>query len=183
MGKTSNDEEYEAGVRDGQRGGVIDDIIQSLNFLDSGSIHDKGYHEGADHRYNDKGERYHSYDGSGSNDSGSSSSGSGSICYLTTACVKAMNLPDNCLELSVLRKFRDKILIPISKGRKAVKEYYRIAPEIVQAVNEQENSQNIWQNTYRNIRHAVSLVLSGDFEGAFRHYQKISLGLKEKFLD
>ena len=91
-----------------------------------------------------------------------------------------MNLPDNCLELTFLRNFRDKILIPTSRGRKAVKEYYQIAPEIVQAINERENSLNIWKATYTDIRQAVSLVLSKDFEKAFRHYQDMSLKLKRK---
>lgn len=111
-----------------------------------------------------------------------SKGGSGG-CYLTTACVNAMNLPDNCLELSVLRNFRDKILMSQQSGREAVKEYYRIAPEIIEVVEEQDDAQMIWQATYRDIRHAISLVLSGDFEGAFRHYKQMSLRLKEKYLD
>jgi len=107
----------------------------------------------------------------------------GGGCYLTTACVDAMSLPDNCLELSVLRNFRDKILMPTSKGRKSVGEYCRIAPEIVQSVNEGEDAQNIWQSTYKDIRHAVSLVLSGNFEGAFEHYQQMTSKLRDKYLD
>ena len=119
----------------------------------------------------------------GSSSSSSSGGSSKGGCYLTTACVSAMNLSDNCLELSILRNFRDKVLILTSRGRNAVREYYRIAPEIVQAVNKRENSQNIWDAAYRDIRHAVSLVLSRDFEGAFKHYQEMSLRLKEKYLD
>jgi len=116
--------------------------------------------------------------------SGSSSGGSsGGICYLTTACVRSMNLPDDCLELNVLRTFRDKILMQEPLGRKAVREYYRIAPEIVQAVEERDDARNIWQNTYRDIRHAISLILWGDFEGAFKHYQQMTLGLRGKYLD
>jgi len=105
-----------------------------------------------------------------------------SACYLTTACVRAMELPDNCLELTTLRGFRDRILMPDSYGRKAVQEYYEIAPEIVQAVSRQSNAQGIWQDVYKDVSHAVFLVLSGDFEGAFKHYQQMTMGLKGKFL-
>ncbi len=104
-------------------------------------------------------------------------------CYLTTACIEAMHYPDNCFELEVLRGFRDKILMPDPLGKRAVREYYRIAPEIVQSISEQNNAKEIWQGIYRDIRYAVSLILSGDFEGAFKHYQQMTLRLKRKYLD
>ena len=104
-------------------------------------------------------------------------------CYLTTACVESMNLPDNCLELRVLRDFRDRILMQEPSSRKAVKEYYKIAPEIVQAVGERDDAQDIWHSIYRDIKHAVFLVLSGDFKGSFQHYQQMTMRLKEKYLD
>jgi hypothetical protein len=108
---------------------------------------------------------------------------SDSGCYLTTACVQTVCLPDNCFELETLRSFRNKFLMPEVSGRKAVREYYRIAPEIVQAIGEHNDAQSIWQDVYRDIRHAVSLILSGDFEGAFKHYQQMTLRLREKYLD
>jgi len=73
--------------------------------------------------------------------------------------------------------------MPTSKGRKAVREYCRIAPEIVQAVKEQEDAQNIWRATYRDIRRAVSLILSGDFEEAFEHYKRMTSKLQNKYLN
>lgn len=103
-------------------------------------------------------------------------------CYLTTACVNSVGLSNDCLELQVLRRFRDKVLMQDPKGKRAVGEYYRVAPEIVNAVNAQRNSEEIWKSTYRNIQQAVSLVLSGDFENAFRHYQKMTLDLKKRVL-
>ncbi len=104
-------------------------------------------------------------------------------CYLTTACIETMGLPDDCLELNVLRNFRDKILMQEPAYKRAVREYYRIAPEIVQAIEGQDNSQKIWRDIYGDIRHAVSLILSNDFEGAFKHYQQMTSRLKEKYLD
>ena len=65
MGKTRDDEDYERGVRDGQRGGFFDDLIQGQT--ESGSPYDKGYKYGAEHKYGSEG-RYHIWDGRGSND-------------------------------------------------------------------------------------------------------------------
>jgi len=109
--------------------------------------------------------------------------GSSGGCYLTTSCVEAMKFHDNCLELNVLRDFRDKILMPDSSGRRAVREYYAMAPEIVLAVEEQENAQKIWQSTYSDIKRAVSLILEGNFREAFTHYQQMTLRFKENYLE
>jgi hypothetical protein len=104
-------------------------------------------------------------------------------CYLTTACIESKGLPDNCLELKTLRNFRDKILMKDTSGRRAVREYYDIAPEIVQAIGEQKNSEEIWQSIYGDIKSAVSLVMSRDFEGAFKKYFQMTSRLKEEYLN
>jgi hypothetical protein len=65
MGKTSDDEEYERGVRDGQREGFFGDFIQGQT--KTGSPYDKGYEYGATHRYGPEGP-YHTWDNRGSND-------------------------------------------------------------------------------------------------------------------
>lgn len=112
------------------------------------------------------------------------SRGGGGGCYLTTVCVGAMNLPDNCLELNVLRGFRDNVLSTTSEGRQAVKEYYKIAPEIVGAVNKQrrEESTTVWRALYGDVRKAVTLVISGRFNEAFEHYKGMTLELRQKYL-
>jgi len=69
MGKTHDDEVYEKGVRDGQRGGFLDDLV--MGNISAGSkdekIYKEGYTYGAQHRYGSEG-RYHTWSGSGSND-------------------------------------------------------------------------------------------------------------------
>ena len=67
MGKSDNDEDYERGVRDGQKGGFLDDLIDA-QFGDSYTPYGKGYNYGVEHRYDSKGQRYHSWDDSGTND-------------------------------------------------------------------------------------------------------------------
>lgn len=108
--------------------------------------------------------------------------GSGGGCFLTTACVDARGLPDDCLELTTLRSFRDKILMPSAMGKKMVGEYYRIAPEIVETVNSFGNSSEIWNGVYLDVQRAVSLVSRGEFNKAFEHYKDMTTKLKRKYL-
>ena len=52
-------------------------------------------------------------------------------CFLTSACVEAKGLPDDCRELTVLRNFRDTYLKASADGQRDVCEYYHVAPMIV----------------------------------------------------
>ena len=65
-------------------------------------------------------------------------------CYLTTACVNTKNLPDDCMELTVLRSFRDGYLVNQPGGKGEVQEYYRTAPKIVEVIDRQNNRDEIY---------------------------------------
>ena len=71
------------------------------------------------------------------NASSSKGSGSGSStqvgCFLTTACCNYMGLPDDCEELEVLREFRRRLPMTL------VNEYDRIAPAIVQKIQDNKD--------------------------------------------
>ena len=174
------------GYRDGKNGGFIDDLVQG-NTKGSNSedrAYNGGYTQGQKDRWGGSSRNPSSpSSGSSGGSSGSSGGGSSGGCYLTTACVNVMGLPDNCLELNVLRDFRDKILSKTTQGRSAIKEYYRIAPQIVSAVDSLgTKTKSVWIDTYGNIRKAVSLVLSKDFNGAYNHYKSITQDLMRKYL-
>ena len=191
MGKTRDDELYEQGMKLGKEGSkplppIVDGIFNGMEKTVARVLFGKDGAEQA-RRENDivrKGieEGYKQHESSSSSSSDSSSSSS-SLCYLTTACVNARGLPDNCLELNVLRKFRNRILLQNPIGKEAVKEYYQIAPEIVQEINRKNNHpQEVWNSLYKEIKTAVDLVLSGDFNEAFKHYQEMTLNLKRTYL-
>ena len=57
MTETKNDIEYKKGVEDGQKGDLLDDIVQGHNPLPS-ETYNKGYEYGSQNRYDDKGNRY-----------------------------------------------------------------------------------------------------------------------------
>ncbi len=71
---------------------------------------------------------------SDSNTSKESSSG-GSLCFITTAVCEYFNKEDDCYELTTLRRFRDSWLKNQHGGMDLIKEYYAIAPKLVEELN------------------------------------------------
>jgi len=104
-------------------------------------------------------------------------------CYLTTACAVAMQLPDDCHELKTLRKFRDGYVSETNEGKKLIKEYYEIAPKIVDAINRTGVGSNIFKNLYVEILEIVSLIDNQKFEDAIKYYVGMTINLKNKYLD
>ena len=57
-------------------------------------------------------------------------------CYLTSACTAAMGLPDDCEELSILRRFRDEWLSKQPGGKetlKSITESHRVSSGLSRA--------------------------------------------------
>ena len=112
--------------------------------------------------------------GSGGNDFG---------CFLTSACVKAEGLPDDCRELTTLRWFRDHYMKTVPGGEEDIREYYRIAPAIVSAVNQREDAQSIWRRIYQDlILKCVDLIETGDYVKTYQLYKHYTLQLQELYL-
>lgn len=75
-----------------------------------------------------------------SSSSSTSYSGRSSYCFITTAACIALNETKDCVQLNMLRKFRDEhILGNEGDGALLVKEYYRIGPEIVNKIDQEWN--------------------------------------------
>lgn len=103
-------------------------------------------------------------------------------CFLTSACVKAKGLPDDCRELQTLRQYRDLYLRKTQTGMEKVREYYRVAPKIVEAVNARQDSDRIWDNVYRDlVSVCVELIDEGKNEEAFDIYKSYTMLLKRKY--
>lgn len=69
-------------------------------------------------------------------------------CFLTTACVDAMGMPDDCWVLESARKFRDTFMTETPEKAYEIQEYYMLAPKIVKNINEKENANKIWKNLF-----------------------------------
>jgi hypothetical protein len=112
-----------------------------------------------------------------------SDSGSGG-CYLTTACVTARGLPDDCQELTILRDFRDNWLKKQPDGPADVAEYYATAPGIVAEINALPNAKEIWGQLYETlVEPCVKLIQSGKMEETYVTYKKSAMELRKKYLN
>lgn len=65
------------------------------------------------------------------------SGGGGGFCFITTAICEAENLPDDCEELTTLRRFRDEYMMASPELRVLVGQYYDMAPAVVEILKSQ----------------------------------------------
>lgn len=100
-------------------------------------------------------------------------------CFISTACVEAAGLPDNCLELQTLRGFRDYYVAQQQGGEALIQKYYLIAPSIVRAIQERNDAHDFFARIFEeDIVTAVELIKKGDFECALKHYTTMVSRLK-----
>ena len=103
-------------------------------------------------------------------------------CYLTSACVFARGLPDNCYELTTLRNYRDTWLARTEGGRQVIQMYYRIAPCIVSAINDSDRRKETYEMIYEKmVRPCVELIEQGQMQETLELYQSMTLQLQQTF--
>lgn len=110
---------------------------------------------------------------------GQSSSG----CFLTSACVEAMGLPDDCYELTTLRNFRDGYMRSTPTGAVDICEYYHIAPMIVEKIKESPNAKSVFEKLYNElIIPCIVLIESNKNEEAYTKYRNYTKMLQKKYI-
>jgi hypothetical protein len=104
-------------------------------------------------------------------------------CFLTTACVEARDLPDDCYELRTLRDFRDNYVEDLPGGKRIIEEYYEIAPRIIKEIEKTVHSAEIFEELYEDlVRKSVRLIDFGYYKEAFENYRSTVKELKDKYL-
>ena len=84
---------------------------------------------------------------------------------------------DSCEELTILRWFRDKFV-----SKEDIEHYYKIAPIIVDAINNMENNNVVYDHIYKNIVSAcVEAIKNGNYQLACDRYKNSILTLEEQF--
>lgn len=103
-------------------------------------------------------------------------------CFLTSACVEAKGLPDDCHELTVLRSFRDGYLSSLPTGKEEIAEYYHVAPAIVEAIKKQDNALSIFNGIYEQlVLPCVQHIEAGENEQAHALYRNAVGELSKQF--
>lgn len=111
-------------------------------------------------------------------DDGRLSSGGG--CFLTTACCQYKGLSDDCSELTTLRSFRDNHLLQSNEGRDLVEEYYRIAPKLIEKIEQRPNAGDIYEQIFATIRQIVDQINQEAYASATDCYKDMVYTLQGK---
>jgi hypothetical protein len=106
----------------------------------------------------------------------SSSSSGKKGCFLTTAACELRGLPDDCHELTTLRRFRDEVLLFSREGRTLVEDYYNEAPSLVPFIKIDEEGDRVWQD----IQETVAQIERGCHSEAIAAYSSMFERLRAK---
>lgn len=104
-------------------------------------------------------------------------------CFLTSACVEAKGLPDDCYELKTLRHFRDTYLKQQPCGECEINDYYHTAPAIVELIKAAPDANHVLETIYEElVLPCVRMIENQDYVGAHALYRTYVLKLKTDYL-
>ncbi len=105
------------------------------------------------------------------------------ICYITTAVCRSLSKPDDCYELTLLRKYRDGYLLESPEGEALVREYYNIAPTIVKRIDKCRNADQIYQNICQDyLKPCIRLIEEQRLEECGEVYSRMVRRLGTEYL-
>ena len=100
-------------------------------------------------------------------------------CFVTTACIRARGLPDDCEELTTLRWFRDTYLRSRLDGEADIRRYYALAPALVERINARSDAAEIWERAYTEmVLPCVRLIQRQRWEEAYALYKNYVLAME-----
>lgn len=104
------------------------------------------------------------------------------FCFITTACCQMLHKPDDCYELTLLRRYRDGYLSSLPDGEQLVRSYYDVAPSIVKHISRQPDADQIYSRIYRTyIGPCIRLIERGENSACRELYTKMVSDLKKKY--
>jgi len=104
------------------------------------------------------------------------------FCYLTTACAVARGLPDDCVELTTLRRFRDGYVQGLPGGARLIDEYYRTAPLILERIGARPDAWEVLDQLYGVIVGCVRSIREGRNADALLAYRMMFESLAQQYL-
>ena len=107
----------------------------------------------------------------------------GIFCYITTAVCRSLDKPDDCYELTALRRYRDDYLLMSDGGRELVEEYYNIAPTIVKRINREKNPGEIYRGIWQEyLRPCIRLIEENRNEECREVYSRMVRRLEKDYM-
>ncbi|GEM_PF-1321020 len=113
----------------------------------------------------------------------SANQGNSGGCFITTAVCDSFGKADDCYELTMFRSFRDNWLLNQTNGKDLIDEYYRIAPRIVDKINQLSDSKKIYFDIWEQyLKPCLSYIEKKDYLLCTEKYVEMVQGLKNKYL-
>lgn len=104
------------------------------------------------------------------------------LCYVTTAVCRSLHKPDNCYELTTLKRYRDEYLAHAEGGKELIHDYYDIAPTIVKRIEKEADAEEkyrfLWE-TY--LKPCIRLIEAGQNEACRELYVEMVEKLHEEY--
>lgn len=91
-------------------------------------------------------------------------------CLLTTSCCDIIGLGDDCFELTVLRRYRDRVLAKTASGAAEIELYYSLAPVLLQALRDKDYSRTLVRIYFTHIIPCVAFAILGLNHAVHRRY-------------
>lgn len=93
-----------------------------------------------------------------------------------------LNKPDDCYELTLLRRYRDGYLAEQPDGEELIAMYYDVAPSIVKHINRQPDSAAIYSRIYTEyLLPCIRMIERGELSECRELYTEMVNDLKEKY--
>jgi hypothetical protein len=105
------------------------------------------------------------------------------LCFITTAVCNTLGRPDDCRELNSFRNFRDDYLLKQPDGRAQVREYYLIAPLIVNAIDASPEKERVYHDIWNNhLSKCFKMYEQHEYEQCRKNYTEMVSILRNYWL-
>lgn len=98
-------------------------------------------------------------------------------CFLTEACCAMVGLPDDCFELTALRRYRDRVLAPSPGGAAEVGLYYALAPVLLPVLRRERDGRTLLRLYFTHILPCALLATLGLNGAVHRRYRDMLVRL------
>lgn len=97
---------------------------------------------------------------------------SGGGCFMTTAMCEYFGLPDDCRELTLMRKLRDEYGLTDEERKKDVEKYYEMA-KTYDPILREKNVHSIYEAIKLYVSTCADLVERDEYEKAYQMYKRL----------
>jgi hypothetical protein len=103
-------------------------------------------------------------------------------CFVTTAVCESFGKSDDCYELMMFRRTRDEWVRFQPNGEAMIREYYKIAPKIVETIGAYPDRDAIYRSLWTNhLEPALSAIENGDYQMCLDLYTEMVAELAARY--